>query len=78
MNNDQFPLIRFAGFANTATLTAPYQFTPFQGKPYSLQTSTGPRQQRPMDKPFRHQDKCTLNTNGLEAFPLLRVYISGQ
>ena len=42
MGNDNFPLIRFAGFVNTTTLTPQYQFTPFNGKPYSLQTSTIP------------------------------------
>jgi len=42
LTNDNFPLIRFAGYANTATLTPQYQFTPFSGKPYSLQTSTLP------------------------------------
>ncbi len=42
ITNDNFPLIRFAGYANTATLTPQYQFTPFSGKPYSLQSSTLP------------------------------------
>ena len=42
MNNDNFPLIRFAGFANTTTLIPQYQFTPFAGKAYSLQTSIAP------------------------------------
>ncbi len=31
--NDQFQLIRFAGFANPTTLTPQYQFIPFQGTP---------------------------------------------
>ncbi len=42
MTNDNFPLIRFAGYANTTTLIPQYQFTPFAGKPYSVQTSTLP------------------------------------
>jgi hypothetical protein len=42
ITNDNFPLIRFAGYANTTTLTSQYQFTPFSGKPYSLQSSTIP------------------------------------
>jgi hypothetical protein len=40
--SDQFPLIRFAGFANQTTLTPQYQFIPFQGRPYSLQSRTDP------------------------------------
>lgn len=42
MSNDNFPLIKFAGYANVTTLTPQYQFTPFDGKPYTLQTSTVP------------------------------------
>ncbi len=41
-DRDNFPLIRFAGFANTSNLTPQYQFTPFNGKPYSIQASTLP------------------------------------
>jgi hypothetical protein len=41
ITNDNFPIIRFAGYANTTTLTPQYQFTPFS-KPYSLQSSTIP------------------------------------
>jgi hypothetical protein len=40
--NDQFSLMRFAGFANTTTLTPQYQFIPSRGKPYSLQSSPVP------------------------------------
>jgi hypothetical protein len=39
--NDSYPLIRFDGFVSS-TLTPQYQFTPVNGKPYSLQTSTIP------------------------------------
>ena len=42
LTNDSYPLIRFADYANPTTLTPQYQFTPFAGKPYSLQTSTLP------------------------------------
>jgi hypothetical protein len=42
MGGDNFQLIRFAGFANTATLTSQYQFTPLNGTPYSIQSSTLP------------------------------------
>jgi hypothetical protein len=42
LTNDNFPLIRFVGYANTSTLTPQYQFTPLNGKPYSLQSSTLP------------------------------------
>ena len=31
MNTDNFPLIEFAGYANTATLTPQYKFTPLKG-----------------------------------------------
>jgi hypothetical protein len=42
LTNDNFPLIQFAGYSDRTTLTPQYQFTPFHGKPYSLQTSTLP------------------------------------
>lgn len=42
LTDDKFPLIQFAGFANTSTLSPQYQFTPPNGKPYSVQTSTMP------------------------------------
>ena len=42
MANDNFPLIRFAGYANTTALTPQYQFTPIKGTPYSIQSSTLP------------------------------------
>ncbi|MEJ7823317.1 MAG: carboxypeptidase regulatory-like domain-containing protein [Chitinophagaceae bacterium] len=42
LSNDAYPLIRFAGYANTTTLTPQYQYTPVKGKPYKLQTSTAP------------------------------------
>lgn len=37
-----FPLIRFAGYANTTTLTPQYQFSPLNGLPYSLSTNSAP------------------------------------
>ncbi|HUS01830.1 MAG TPA: hypothetical protein VMY77_08890, partial [Chitinophagaceae bacterium] len=42
MGGDSFQLIRFAGYANTATLTPQYQFTPLNGTPYSVQSGTLP------------------------------------
>jgi hypothetical protein len=42
MAGDNFPLIQFAGYANTATLTPQYRFIPFSGTPYSIQSSTLP------------------------------------
>jgi len=42
MSADNFALIRFAGFSNTTTLTPQYQFTPFTGKPWSINSSTAP------------------------------------
>ncbi|HVE60517.1 MAG TPA: hypothetical protein VNA26_01770, partial [Chitinophagaceae bacterium] len=42
MNDDKFPLIQFAGYANTTTLTPQYRFTPLKGTPYSIQSSTLP------------------------------------
>lgn len=42
MSLDNFALIRFAGFSNTTTLTPQYQFTPFTGKPWSINPSTAP------------------------------------
>jgi hypothetical protein len=42
LTNDHFPLIQFAGYSNTATLTPQFQLTPFNGKPYSVQASTIP------------------------------------
>ena len=41
LSNDSYPLIRFEGFL-PSTLTPQYAFTPLNGKPYSLQTSTLP------------------------------------
>ncbi len=41
-DRDNFPLITLAGFANTATFTPQYQFKPFNGTPYSIQSSTLP------------------------------------
>jgi hypothetical protein len=41
--NDSYPLITFADYASTTPDLIPqYQFKPFTGKPYSLQTSTIP------------------------------------
>jgi hypothetical protein len=42
LTNDSYPLITFESFINTTTLTPQYQFTPFNGKPWILQTSTIP------------------------------------
>ena len=42
LSNDSYPLIKFESFVNASTLTPQYQFTPVNGKPYSLQTSTIP------------------------------------
>ena len=42
MSSDNFPLIRFAGFSNTTTLTPQYQFTPLTGNPWSINSSTSP------------------------------------
>jgi len=42
LSSDNFPLIRFAGFSNSTALTPQYQFTPFAGNPYAVQTSTAP------------------------------------
>ena len=41
--NDSYPLITFVGYAGTTPDIIPqYQFKPFNGNPYSLQTSTIP------------------------------------
>ncbi len=42
LTNDAFPLIRFADYSSTDPLLPQYQFVPFSGKPYTLQTSTVP------------------------------------
>jgi len=43
LQNDSYALITFAGYASTTPVLVPqYQFKPFSGKPYSLQTSTIP------------------------------------
>jgi hypothetical protein len=42
LTNDSFPLIQFAGYANTDTKTPQYQFTPINGKPFSLHASSTP------------------------------------
>jgi hypothetical protein len=42
LNNDSYPLITFAGWASPTSLIPQYQFKPFNGKPYSLQTSSLP------------------------------------
>jgi hypothetical protein len=39
---DNYPLVKFAGYANPATLIPQYQFSPFSGTPYSIQPSTAP------------------------------------
>ncbi|MBS1921314.1 MAG: TonB-dependent receptor [Bacteroidetes bacterium] len=40
--NDNFSLITFAGFSDPNTLTPQYKFTPLNGKPWSVQSSTAP------------------------------------
>ncbi|TMI61285.1 MAG: TonB-dependent receptor [Bacteroidetes bacterium] len=42
LTNDSYPLITFESFISTTTLTPQYQFRPFNGKPWTLQTSTIP------------------------------------
>ena len=42
LSGDNHRLIRFAGFANTTTLTPQYQFTSLAGRPWSIQSSTAP------------------------------------
>ena len=42
ISGDSWRLIRFVGFIDPATLTPQYQFTPFNGKPWSVQSSTAP------------------------------------
>ncbi len=42
LNNDSYPLITFAGWANQSSLLPQYQFQPFSGRPYAVQTSTTP------------------------------------
>jgi Outer membrane receptor for ferrienterochelin and colicins len=39
---DNFPLIQFAGYSSISPLVPQYQFIPFSGTPYSVQTSTAP------------------------------------
>jgi hypothetical protein len=40
---DQYQLIQFAGFVSASNLTPQYRYTPFNGTPYSISTSTEPR-----------------------------------
>jgi hypothetical protein len=42
LSNDQYALIRFAGFVSATNLTPQYQFAPQTGKPWGLSTSTAP------------------------------------
>jgi len=42
LTNDSYPLITFESFLNTTSLTPQYQFRPFNGNPWSVQTSTVP------------------------------------
>lgn len=42
MSFENYALIRFAGFVDPASLTPQYQFTPFTGKPWSVNSSTAP------------------------------------
>lgn len=42
LTNDNYQLIKFAGFSNSSTATPQYQFTPQTSKPWTLQTSTAP------------------------------------
>ncbi len=39
LSNDQYSLIRFAGFVSAANLTPQYQFSPQTGKPWNVSTS---------------------------------------
>jgi len=42
LSNDSYPLITFAGWTSPSSFIPQYQFRPFNGKPYSLQTSSLP------------------------------------
>lgn len=42
MSSENFTLIRFAGFVDPSTLTPQFQFSPFMGKPWSINPSTAP------------------------------------
>lgn len=41
--NDQFQLVQFAGFVSNSNLTPQYRYSPFNGTPYGISTSTEPR-----------------------------------
>ncbi|HYF31280.1 MAG TPA: TonB-dependent receptor [Chitinophagaceae bacterium] len=43
MSFDQFPLYQFVSYVSAANLTPQYRYTPVNGTPYSLSTSTEPR-----------------------------------
>jgi len=42
LSGDHYALISFVGFENNTTLKPQYQFTPFSGKPWTVQNSTAP------------------------------------
>jgi hypothetical protein len=43
LSNDNFPLITFASFVSNSNLTPQYRYSPVNGTPYSVSTSTEPR-----------------------------------
>jgi hypothetical protein len=42
LSNDNYGLIRFAGFSNVSLLAPQYQFKPLNGHPWSIENSTAP------------------------------------
>jgi hypothetical protein len=42
LSNDSYPLITFVGWTTPTSFIPQYQFRPFNGKPYTLQTSSQP------------------------------------
>jgi hypothetical protein len=43
LSNDQFALVQFAGYKSATDLTPQYRYTPLNGTPYGVSTSTEPR-----------------------------------
>ena len=43
LSNDQFGLVQFVGYKSATDLTPQYRYTPVNGTPYGLSTSTEPR-----------------------------------
>ncbi|HYC29922.1 MAG TPA: hypothetical protein VEB42_13915, partial [Chitinophagaceae bacterium] len=43
LSNDNFPLVTFASFVSSSNLTPQYRYTPVNGTPYGVSTSTEPR-----------------------------------